>query len=753
MLVDFKGGSAFDECARLPHTVGMVTDLDEHLAERALRCLEAELKHRERVLRAAGAIDLPDYLRGAKVREPLPRLLVVIDEFATLKAELPDFVDSLVGVAQRGRSLGVHMLLATQRPQGAISENIRANTNLRIALRMQDKSDSSDVIDRPDAAAIPRTAPGRAYVRLGPNEIVAIQTALSTGARNEESIVPIDMAPFAFGPQPRVAVPAPPEAAGDDGVDTGETDLAVLVTAINEAFARSGRPVPRRPWPEPLPHEVDLDGLIDDALTGAQPNGAEPGFVPIALADDPDAQRQYPTGWATADGNLLVYGIVGSGTTTLLSSLALALTRLRPPESLHFYVLDFGAGELAPLAQLPHCGGVVLAGERERQQRVFRFLRAELDRRRQLSATDRAGLPAIVTMIDGWPALVSEYQDMAGQDLIDSFIRVCADGPEVGLYAVLTADRAGAISHQLASTVRQKWVMRLANPTDYSLTGLSARAVPAMVPGHALLAENRQLVHVARPAEGLAAAVAARVAATGAPSLGRGAGPARIATLPTSFSLAELAAPAQLGARPWVLPVGMAEHDHGPAALVAYEGEHALVSGPARSGKSTTLLTVAGAVLTAAPEALVLALAHPRSPLAADPRIHRVVDPGAAEELPPLVASSAPVVLVLVDDADAIEDPRLESLGSSRRPNLLVVVAGRSDVLRTNYGHWTRPLRRSKLGVLLRPDSDLDGDLLGVRLPRRPPVAMAVGRGYIVNNGEPVLAQIALPDPLPAPTS
>ena len=443
VLVDFKGGSAFDECAKLPHTVGMVTDLDEHLAERALRCLEAELKFRERLLRAAAATDLPDYLRNNKGAEPLPRLIVIIDEFATLKAELPDFIDALVGIAQRGRSLGVHMLLATQRPQGAISDNIRANTNLRIALRVQDKSDSSDVIDVPDAAAIPRTAPGRAYVRLGPNEVVAIQTALSTGARNEASRVAIDLAPFVYGPQPR-----PPEAsaAAEVGSDDGDqavevTDLTVLVGAIRDAFERSGRPEPRRPWPDPLPTEIDLDVLIDEAIALAD---GDLDHVPVALADDPDAQRQYPTGWRMAEGNLLVYGLVGSGTTTLLSSLALSLARMRTPDALHLYVIDYGAGELAPLAGLPHCGGVMLASERERQQRLLRFLRSELDRRRELPAQERAAEATIVTIIDGWPALVAEYQDIAGQELIESFIRVCADGPEVGLFVVISGDRAGA---------------------------------------------------------------------------------------------------------------------------------------------------------------------------------------------------------------------------------------------------------------------------------------------------------------------
>src|SRR4029450_4250457 len=137
--------------------------------ERALRCLEAELRYRERLLRDAAALDLPDYLRKGAAHA-LPRLIVIIDEFATLKAELPDFIDALVGVAQRGRSLGVHMLLATQRPQGAINDNIKANTNLRIALRVQEPSDSRDVIDVPDAAAIPPTTPRHACVRLGSPE-------------------------------------------------------------------------------------------------------------------------------------------------------------------------------------------------------------------------------------------------------------------------------------------------------------------------------------------------------------------------------------------------------------------------------------------------------------------------------------------------------------------------------------------------------------------------------------------------------
>jgi S-DNA-T family DNA segregation ATPase FtsK/SpoIIIE len=765
VLVDFKGGSAFDECARLPHTVGMVTDLDQHLAERALRCLEAELRHRERVLRDAGAVDLPDYLRKG-LPEALPRLLVIIDEFATLKAELPEFIDALVGVAQRGRSLGVHLLLATQRPQGAISDNIRANTNLRIALRVQERTDSTDVIDVPDAAGIPRTAPGRAYVRLGPGEVVAIQTALSTGSRREAALAPVDVAPFVYGPAPRAASAPPPPGlgahpitggrAGAGGGDESHTDLSVLVAVIREAFARSGRPQPRRPWPDPLPGDVDLDRLIDRALEDAAGPSRPPDLVPLGLADDPDAQAQYPMGWSPGDGNLIVYGIGGSGTTTTLSSLALSLARLHAADDVHLYALDFGAGELGALAPLPHVGAVIMANERERQTRLVRHLRSELDRRRQLGGAALRDEPRIVTLVDGWSAFAAEYNDLAGSAVFDAFARVFADGPELRMYTVVAADRATAVPSQLASLVRQRLALRLADAHDYAGFGVRSTAVPEMVPGRALLAGTGQVVQVARPGGGPAAAAARAAAAI--PAVAPTAAPAAaarrpdpIASLATVVRLADLAAPARLDDRPWSLPIGVAERTLSAAGLVVYEGEHALVTGPARSGKSTTLLTVAGACWAARADACVIAVVGPRSPLAGEPSIDEVVAPAAiGERLMPLVdraAGAGRLALVLVDDAESVDDAGgvLERLSTSDLPGLLFVAAGRNDGIRTGYSHWTRPLRRSKLGVLLRPDVDLDGDILGASLPRRAPVAMVPGRGYVVNSGEAELIQVALP--------
>jgi S-DNA-T family DNA segregation ATPase FtsK/SpoIIIE len=346
---------------------------------------------------------------------------------------------------------------------------------------------------------------------------------------------------------------------------------------------------------------------------------------------------------------------------------------------------------------------------------------------------------------------------LAGSAVFEAFGRVFADGPELRMYTVVAADRATAVPSQLASLVRQRMALRLADAYDYSGFGVRSTAVPDMVPGRALQAGTGQVVQIARPADGLAAA-AARMAgtatstATGATALPNRP-PVPIANLATVVRLVELAAPARLDDRPWSIPIGLAERTLSAAGLMVYEGEHALVTGPARSGKSTTLLTVAAACRASRPDVTVIAVAGPRSPLAArEASIDEMVAPQGSlhDKLMPLVdaaASTGRLALVLVDDAESLDDSGgvLERLSTSDQPGVLFVAAGRNDGIRTGYSHWTRPLRRSKLGVLLRPDVDLDGDILGASLPRRAPVAMVPGRGYAVNSGEAELIQVALP--------
>lgn len=709
VLIDFKGGSAFDACGRLPHVVGLVTDLDEALAERALRCLEAELRYRERLLRLTGAEDLSVY-RRCSTQERLPRLVVVVDEFATLKAELPEFVDALVGVAQRGRSLGVHLVLATQRPSGSISDNIRANTNLRIALRVQDTADSIDVVDTVDAAHLPRRRPGRACIRLGPGEVVTVQTALATSGASGD-VAAVEVRPFRFG---RATEPSPAGHAA-----RGPTDLERLVDACRAAWSATGRPAPRRPWPDPLPTELDLGDL---------PPGA------IALGDDPDGQRHVPVGWDLAAGNLAIYGVGGSGTTTTLLAVAVALAADRGPDELHVYAVDHGAGELTVLGGLPHTGAVLAASERERQVRLVRWLRRELDRRRGspgggAGRGSEAVPPRIVVLIDGMAGFLAQFDDVLGLEVADAFERVFADGPEVGIHMAVTADRPGALPAALSSVVRQRWVHRLADGLDAGAAGVKG-SPPPLVPGRFVDVLSGLVAHAGRPAAGWeAAATACADRWAGAPAT-----VVPIGALPDAVRRAPVGI--ELGGRPWVVPIGVADDDLGVATLPLWDGDHVLVAGPPRSGRTTALQTIAAAGVEAGLRVVALD-GRRRSALHGGIEI---VDAAA------LAALEGPA-LVLVDDAETVDDPAgvLEALVERGPTDVHVIAAARSEVVRGLYAHWTRAVRRSRLGLLLRPHLDLDGELLGVALPRRVGVPLVAGRGFLVVDGAPRLIQVALP--------
>jgi len=727
VLVDYKGGSAFDACARLPHTAGLVTDLDEHLGQRALRSLEAELAHRERRLRDAGAQDLPAYLRAGAPSGPLPRLAVVVDEFATLAAELPDFLGALVGVAQRGRSLGMHLLLATQRPSGAVNANIKANTNLRIALRVQDETDSVDIVGRRDAARIGRDQPGRASVRLGHGEVVLVQTALSTAVSEAgEAAVGVRLDPFPFGPGPVAGAGSVVGTAAGAPAD-GATDLSRLVAAIGAAAAAAGAPAPRRPW---LPMLPDRLGPGDLGEAPAVP-------VPLALADDPDHQRQVPAGWDPVQGHLALFGMVGSGTTTALVATADALARRWGPDECHLYALDFGTRGLEPLAALPHCGAVVGATEVEARARLIRHLRAELDRRRSLAPDALAREPLVVTLVDGIESMLAELDHVEHLETGDAFRRVFADGPDARLLFAVAGNRPGALPLRLGALVGQRYLFRLADPADFSAVGLRPRQLPAFVPGRAVAADGRVVQFALPPPRGQPS----RWPPPARP-------PASMRGLPGAVAAVDLPAGTDLRADPARLVVGLADDDLGPAVLALHDGEHVTVAGPPRSGKSSLLALLAALVKRGDPDALVVAVADERSPLRADPGVLDAAGaPAFLREVLAAAATDPRRWWVLVDDAPLAEDPHglLAALARARRPGLHLVAAGRTDDLRSGYGHWTRQVRQSRTGVLLQPALPGDGDLLSVRLPRRVGAPLVPGRGFLVAAGEAALVQVALP--------
>ncbi len=718
VLIDYKGGSAFDACAALPHTVGVVTDLDDHLAIRALSCLDAELRYREKRLREASVTDIAEF---GDTDDPLPRLLVVIDEFAALAKEIPDFIEALVGIAQRGRSLGVHLVLATQRPSGVISESIKANTNLRIALRMQDGIDSVDVIGSAAAAEIGRNQPGRGMARLGPQDVVAFQAAIATDRSLAADTTRWLIGPFVFAyEQPQPVAPA--------GSGDGPTDLERIVDAAVRVADTMQLPPPRLPWPEPLPFRLFPSEI-------PHPDGEGTVF---ALGDEPHRQRQVGAVWSPSCGNLLLYGLPGSGTTTAVASLVTGLAHDYDPNRLHIYVLDFDDQLLGPLSRLPHVGAVVGVHEGERQLRLLRRLSEELQRRRDTvghGPEPGSPVPTVVVVLDNFGGFNDAYDepgDMTARNLI---ARIVADGPGVGIYTIISAKRPGDIPIRIGSLVGSKIGFRLADRYDYTELGIPA-VDPPILPGRAFESgSGREIQVMLSHRDGLEAAVEAN--RWGDPQLA----PWQIDVLPQEVCAAEVVGVGRITDDEWFLPLGIGDTLLLPSGWVLRDGEHALITGPARSGKSSALATIAAVAKAARPDLIVTAMTPRRSPLGGAAAVDRTITLGSLAEL-----DESGAQLILVDDAELVAaSPQLSELVNRRQRALRIVAAGSADAIRRMYGHWTQDLRRSRIGCALRPNLATDGDLWHTELPRRGPQHFPVGRGYLLADGQVELVQLGRP--------
>ncbi len=774
VLVDYKGGAAFKDCEFLPHTVGMVTDLDTHQVERALESLGAELRHREHLLAEAGAKDLEDYQDLAVRRglDPVPRLLVVVDEFASMVRELPDFVTGLVNLAQRGRSLGIHLLLATQRPSGAVSPEIRANTNLRIALRMTDGAESIDVIDSPEAGNIAKSTPGRAYARLGANSLIPFQAGRVGGrapVEHDDVAAPDPIIrPLSFA-QLGAPVPQQTKPKGTSG-DVEITDLRLLVKAIQEANQQLELPAQRKPWLPALPEVLPLDQVAMRA--GSEP---APGEIWFGLEDHPDAQLQEPVRFVPdSDTHLYLVGAARSGKTTALRSLVAAGGRAFSTADLHVYAIDCGNGGLLPLAAFPHVGALVLRHQGEQLSRLLAKLRALAKRRqRELAAAGVSSLselraisapesrPAHVTvLLDGWDTFASTFENVEGGALVETMLFLLREGAAVGIHVVVTGDRQLITSGRLSTLTERKLVLRLVERSDYSFVGLRPQALPDEIPeGRAFSSDGGTEMQLAimqpelSPQEQTAAlrSLGESLSERDA-EVPRSARPLTIAVMPERFTVEEAQqSHGDLAPGEHEVFLGLGGEDVEPLTIDLAAHPTFTIAGPARSGRSTALLGVVESALAKGWK--VLALAPRKSPLRSlegEPGVIDVLTDTAVRKEHVIEALEGEGrVLLAVDDAELLKDAPVDDYLRDLIPQagdrgVAVVIAGETEGLGKGFTGWIVETRKSRRGLLLSPRELFDADIVGVKLARSDIGAdLPLGRGYTVNDaGGTVTVQI-----------
>jgi S-DNA-T family DNA segregation ATPase FtsK/SpoIIIE len=753
LFVDYKGGSAFAECVSLPHSVGLVTDLSPHLVQRALTSLNAELRHREHVLNRKKAKDLMELERRDDPEAP-PSLVIVVDEFAALVQEVPEFVDGVVNVAQRGRSLGLHLILATQRPAGVIKDNLRANTNLRVALRMADEEDSKDVVGTPVAGTFDPEAPGRGLAKTGPGRLAMFQSGYVGGWTSDAPPPPrIAVTTLTFGTPVEWEEPA--DLPSEPEVDPGPPDIQRIVANLRRAAESAGLESPRRPWLPELAHVYDLASL---------PLPRRDSELVFGVVDRPEEQRQGTVAFRPdQDGNMAVFGTGGSGKSALLRTIGISAGLTARGGPCFVYGLDFGARGLTMLESLPHVGSIIGADDVERTSRLLSQLRDTIDERAVRYAAVNAGTiqeyrrladrpdePRVLLLIDGFAAFRSAYEVGHSSRVFDLLSSIAGDGRPVGVHVVLSADRLGSLPASLSGSVQRKLALRLSNEMDEAMLGVPRDGFGTAVPAGrgfldgmelqvAVLSGSEDVAAQAQAVERLAESMR-RADAVEAPPIER---------LPERVRLDDL--PALADGRPAfaVADDTLAEHGFEPSGML-------LVAGPSGSGRSTAVASMVAALRRTRPELGFVYFGHRRSPLSTQSWHRRAVGTAEAAAMAAELtekwadggddADSSVVVIdglgeFLNSDADY---PLQDLLKVCRAQGVFVIADGEtSDVA----GSWPllQVVKGARHGLVLQPDQT-DGDaLFRTSFPRMSRSDFPVGRGMYVRGGRATRVQVAMP--------
>lgn len=491
VIIDFKGGGMVNQFKKLPHLIGAITNIDGKEIDRSLKSIKAELMKRQSLFAEANVNHIDKYIKlykEGKVQIPLPHLVIIVDEFAELKAEQPEFMKELISAARIGRSLGIHLILATQKPAGQVNEQIWSNSKFKMCLKVQNEEDSKEVLKSPLAAEI--REPGRAYLQVGNNEIFELfQSAYSGGpavvsdSSNQKKFIVYEKD---FGGKLRPVF----EKKIEKTVKASETELDAIVNYIADYCDKES--IDRLP-------SICLPSLQDSI--DYEKDTSRNGDVALGVYDDPDSQYQGAAVMNFARENTFVIGTSQIGKTNLLQLIIRSLADNNTPENVNIYILDFGTMILKNFEKLKHVGGVVIASEDEKLKNLFKLLNSEMDVRKQkllqtgvssYQAYCEAGgkdIPQIYVMLDNFNAFKELYMDTYEAQ----FMKLCRDGISLGISLIVTNSTSNGFGYKYMSNFLNRVCFTCGDKGEYSNLFDRCRMEPKNVPGRVLLSMNKMI--------------------------------------------------------------------------------------------------------------------------------------------------------------------------------------------------------------------------------------------------------------------